>query len=188
LLLGGGTFSVFNFSASPGGASASSTAGPITFNGLTNGTPYTISVTATTNVGTGPAAVATVTPRTIPGAPTSVSATPGDTLAVVSFLPPASNGGEAASSYTVTASPGGQTASGPSSPITMTGLHNGTSYTFTVTATNSAGAGPASSPSAPVVPAEGGRKHDSAPDPVPRPEVPNVPTITTPRPPPPHHA
>ena len=47
-------------------------------------------------------------------------------------------------SYTVMASPGGQTATGSASPITVGGLANGTSYSLTVAATNPAGTGPAS--------------------------------------------
>ena len=71
----------------------------------------------------------------------------GDGQATVSFSAPATNGGAAISSYTVTASPGGRTATGSASPLTVTGLTNGTSYTFTVTATNALGTGPASAAS-----------------------------------------
>ena len=82
-----------------------------------------------------------------PGAPTGVTATPTNGAAVVSFTPPASNGGSGITSYTVTASPGGLTATGAASPLTVNGLTNGTTYTFTVRATNSVGSGPASAPS-----------------------------------------
>jgi hypothetical protein len=70
----------------------------------------------------------------------------------VSFTPPASNGGSAITGYTVTSSPGGITAKGTKSPITVKGLKNGTAYTFTVTATNKVGTGPASSASKSVTP------------------------------------
>lgn len=54
-------------------------------------------------------------------------------------------GPNAATSYTVTSSPGGYTATGSSSPITVTGLQSATNYTFTVTATNASGTSASSS-------------------------------------------
>jgi hypothetical protein len=78
-----------------------------------------------------------VTAVTTPGTPTAVSATAtGQTTATVSFTAPANTGGSAISNYSVTSSPGGVTASGNSSPITVTGLNSGTAYTFTVVANN----------------------------------------------------
>lgn len=88
-----------------------------------------------------------------PGAPTIGTVTAGDTQAIVTFTPPASNGGTTITVYTVTANPGGITATGTGSPITITGLTNGVNYTFTVTATTTAGTGSASSASGSVSPA-----------------------------------
>lgn len=95
-------------------------------------------------------ASSTMTILGVPGAPTSVSATPGSEQATVSFAAPASDGGSAITSYTVTAWPGGATATCPGSPCTVTGLTAWTSYTFTVTATSAVGTGSASAPSAAV--------------------------------------
>jgi hypothetical protein len=83
-----------------------------------------------------------------------VSAVAGNSQATVQWTPPASNGGSAITSYTVTSAPGSVqvTAGGSASSATVTGLANGTSYTFTVFATNAVGNGPSSSPSAPVTP------------------------------------
>jgi large repetitive protein len=55
----------------------------------------------------------------------------------VAFTP--ANSGPAATSFTVTSSPGNITAAGASSPITVSGLTPGTSYTFTVVASNATG-------------------------------------------------
>jgi hypothetical protein len=88
----------------------------------------------------------------VPSAPTGVSATIGDAQSVVSFTAPTDTGGQTITGYTVTSSTGGITAIGASSPITITGLTNGTAYTFTVTATNASGTGAASSPSNSVTP------------------------------------
>jgi len=89
-----------------------------------------------------------------PGAPTGVSATAGNAEATVSFTAPASNGGAAITGYTVTSSPGGLTGIGATSPIVVTGLTNGVSYTFTVQANNVVGPGAASTASSGVTPTD----------------------------------
>jgi uncharacterized protein YhjY with autotransporter beta-barrel domain len=237
---GGAAITTYTATANPGGATGTC-AGPaacsITVTGLTNGTSYTFSVTATNSAGTGSASAASnsVTPKAaqtitfnnpgaqnfgttptlsatstsgltvafsssttgvctitsggaltfvtagtctinadqagdstyaaattvtrsftvnavVPGAPTIGTATAGNTQASVTFTAPGSNGGAAITGYTVTSSPGGLTGTGAASPITVTGLTNGTAYTFTVTATNSAGTGSASAASNSVTP------------------------------------
>ncbi|HUR57439.1 MAG TPA: tail fiber protein, partial [Opitutaceae bacterium] len=87
-----------------------------------------------------------------PGAPTIGVATAGNTQASITFTSPASSGGAAITAYTMTANPGGVSAGGAASPITVAGLTNGIAYTFTVTATNSAGTGAASAASNSVTP------------------------------------
>jgi hypothetical protein len=89
----------------------------------------------------------------VPGAPIIGTATAGNGQASIAFTPPASNGGSAIIGYTATSNPDGATGTAASSPITVSGLTNGTAYTFTVTATNSAGTGPSSAASNSVVPA-----------------------------------
>ncbi|MBU6163362.1 MAG: YHYH protein, partial [Myxococcales bacterium] len=88
-----------------------------------------------------------------PGAPTIGAVTAGDGSATVAFSAPASNGGAAITSYTATCTASSSSrASGASSPITVTGLTNGTAYACSVTATNSVGTSSAST-SASVTPA-----------------------------------
>lgn len=74
-----------------------------------------------------------------PSEPQSVMATAGHAAAKVYFTPPSDSGSAAITSYTVTASPGGVTATGTTSPISITGLSNNTDYTFRVRARNQAG-------------------------------------------------
>ncbi len=95
---------------------------------------------------------------TVPGAPANVTATAGDGSATVSWTAP-SDGGAPISSYTVTPYIGSVAqpatvvnGAPPVTNATVSGLTNGTAYTFAVTATNSVGTGPASAPSASVTP------------------------------------
>lgn len=245
---GGSDITGYTVTSNPGGFTGTGGTSPITVSGLTNGTAYTFTVTATNTAGTGGASAASnsVTPKgsqtiifgnpgaqtfgtsptltaaatsslpvtftsttpdictvtaggtltflkageatitahqagngtylaapdvsqtftvnaVLPGAPAVTAATAGDGRATVSFTAPAYTGGADVTAYTVTSTPGGFTAQGAASPITVTGLTNGTAYTFTVTATNSAGAGTCSAPSAAVTPRRSSDGDSSAP-------------------------
>lgn len=132
-----------------------------TVTGLTNGTAYTFRVASINGVGVGsdsPASAA-VTPSsaTVPGIPTNVTAVPGDTTATVGWTAPASDGGAPITGYRVTPYIGSTaqtpvTADGASTTYTVTGLTNGTAYTFVVAATNSVGTGGNSVASTAVTP------------------------------------
>jgi hypothetical protein len=89
---------------------------------------------------------------TVPAAPTMGAVTAGNAQATVNFTAPANNGGSAITGYVVTSKPGGITATGTGSPITITGLTNNTAYTFSVAAVNAIGTGSASGNSATVTP------------------------------------
>jgi len=101
---------------------------------------------------------------TAPGAPTGVTATPGNGTVSLAFTPPASDGGSDITYYqyriTTPAAldDGWQTLSPATttSPMTVTGLTNGTAYAFLVRAVNVAGRGAGSSATALVTPTAGG--------------------------------
>jgi hypothetical protein len=89
---------------------------------------------------------------TKPDAPTGVTATSGgDASTTVSWTAP-SDGGSPITLYTATSN-AGQTCSSATTSCSVTGLTNGTSYTFTVTATNSIGTSDPSSASSAATPA-----------------------------------
>ncbi|MEK8207671.1 S-layer homology domain-containing protein [Paenibacillus sp. FSL L8-0696] len=105
---------------------------------------YTASTTVTVK--------APVKPVTAPGIPTSVTATAENGQAIITFIPPVNDGGSEIIGYIVTANPGGLTVTGTGSPLTISGLTNGTSYTFTIQAINKAGISESSAESNAVVP------------------------------------
>jgi len=151
---GGSAITSYTVTSTPGNKIATGTKSPLTVTGLTNGTAYRFTVKATNAVGSGVASAlsASVTPAPVPGVPTGVVATKGNASASVAFIKPVSTGGSAITSYTVTSTPGGKTVTGTKSPLAVTGLTNGTAYTFTVKATNASGPSFASAPSNSVVP------------------------------------
>ena len=90
--------------------------------------------------------------ESLPNPPTSPVAKIGSTKASISFSAPANNGSSVITSYTVSASPGGASATGNISPIIVSGLTNGVSYTFTVVANNAIGSSAPSVASNAIIP------------------------------------
>ena len=139
---------------------SSAASGSIQLRGLTKKANNTFIVTGTTADGctyTSPPSITVsgvVEAVVAPGVPTIATVTAGDAKATVTVAA-ATTGGTPAS-YAVTASPavtgGACTVTGDSGSCDVTGLTNGTAYTFTAAATNAGGTSGASGASASVTP------------------------------------
>lgn len=103
-----------------------------------------------------------------PDAPTGVVAAAGDAVATVSWAAPASDGGAPIDTYRITRYVAGVAQGSVVTPTAattydVTGLANGTAYTFAVEAHNVVGFGPASARSSPVTPTTPTRFHAVSP-------------------------
>lgn len=127
---------------------------------LANGTTYSVQIRAVNSAGAGNASLTTTaTPVTVPTAPLSVVATPGNASISLNWSAPTSNGGATITDYEVEYSTnGGSTwfsfinGTSAATSASITSLTNGTSYTFRVSAVNSEGMGVASVWSTSVAP------------------------------------
>ena len=121
----------------------------VTVTGLTNGVPYSIGIAAVNSVKAGPIQLAeNIIPATFPTAPRRLSAEAGDSQVTLRWTAPTSNGGNAIDGYeyqqkTGSAAYGSWTditgADENTTEHTVTGLSNGTSYSFKVRAKNPVG-------------------------------------------------
>lgn len=126
-------------------ASVSATTTTASLNGLTNGVAYSVRVTARNGQGFSTSESGhSVRPRTVPNAPTILSAAGSDGAVDLRWNAPSFDGGSSITGYTVSISATGVPAATRSFAATdtsarLTGLSNGVSYSLRVSATNLAG-------------------------------------------------
>ena len=156
---GAGVILRYTATASPGGQSCT-VPYPQTLcvvGGLTDGTAYVFTVTATNVSGTSSPSSPTnsVVPHSSPGAPLNVVASltgQSATTAIVTWSAPASSGGYPITSYSVSSSPAGLGCTSTTTSCVVAGLAFGQSYTFTVVAHNQLGAGSPGSTTGSITP------------------------------------
>jgi hypothetical protein len=157
----------------------------LVLSGLANGV-YAFRVTANNAFGNnGPSnpsnnvSLPNVVPPLIP---TNVTATAGDTVAFLNFVAPPNAATQGITGYQITSQPAGGVSpvlAATATSGTVTGLTDGTTYTFTVHAINAGGNGMESTPSNPVTPAAKPSVTISLTGPVSEPTVPVQATFTS---------
>ena len=160
---GGDTITAYTATASPGGQSCTWSSGSLTctITGLTNGVSYIFAVVAINGAGSSlPSAPSNpAMPVAAPGAPTALIATVGSGSAFLTWGASASNGLRL-TDYDVYFSTDSGTTWAPfadgvgiTTAATITGLTNGSAYSFRVRGVNSLGGGTWSAPSSAATPA-----------------------------------
>ena len=155
---GGSPISQYTVTAQPGGATISTDGSTrqAVLTGLTNGTSYTLTVTASNLIGASPATSSspTVPQQTVPGVPTALQVTGGTngTTFTLTWSPPQTDGGTPVTGYVMRAQPLGTgayagnyvTASPTGGPQSTTfgDVTPGQSYRIELNAINAAGSGP----------------------------------------------
>jgi len=158
---GGAAITNYKYSTDNGATwitrSPSSTSSPLVISGLTIGTSYNVKLKAVNSVGDGTASTAvSVSPATVPAAPTHSTgytgpqgaiwkSTAGDGSVSIDFIAGA-DGGAPITKYQFSTNDGSTWADavGTTSPVTVNGLTNFTTYRIKLRAVNSVGFGAAS--------------------------------------------
>jgi hypothetical protein len=126
---GGSAISRYEYSFNQSTWTTMAMTNPFTITGLTNGTSYTVYIRAVNGVGASTSINATESPVTTPNAPTGLGITVLDTALRISFTAASSNGGRPILRYEYSFNNVTWIDAGLTSPFTITGLTNGTSYT-----------------------------------------------------------
>lgn len=134
---------VLDYQATCGAVVASNTASPIVVTGLQNGIVHTCTIRARNRVGySNPSTPVSAMVGKVPSAPTVTAVTPAPTALLVSFTPPASDGGLPIQNYRATC--GSQSTVGNGPTLQVNGLANGVAINCSVQAENALGYGPVS--------------------------------------------
>jgi hypothetical protein len=150
-----GLASIYTAVSSPGGITGTSSSSPVTVSGLSYATAYTFTVTASNGYGSSLASSSSnsFTPITVAQAPTIGTATDLITGSVEVTFTAGANGDSAITNYKYSTDGTTYTAFSPAqttSPLTISGLSAGTSYTFRLKAVNAVGDSAASSPTSSI--------------------------------------
>ena len=145
----GGAVTNFQYSTDGGSTftalSPADNTSPIRISGLTNGTSYNVKIKAVNSVGAGTeSSQESGTPLSVPLSPTISSVTPSNGTLTIAFTA-GGTGGSSITNYQYSLDGGAtwttRSPAATTSPITVTGLTNGTTYQVQIRAVNSLGSG-----------------------------------------------